>query len=137
MFTKLAAFALITTVALLQDIEIRPKLVAGDKFRLELARVRRDSSQPQMNVASRTPIDVEVLSTDPKGFVLDWAPGDTKFENPQMASDPIVSAIARAEKGIRFKLALSANGEFAGVVNEAEIQPKLQAMVRGIISEFS
>lgn len=141
MFTKLITFTLISllavTQAAAQDIEIQPKLVTGDKFRLDVARVRRDSSRPQMNATGRTVVDVQVISAGPTGWVLDWVPGDTAFDNPQVSQDPLVAAASQASKGMRFRIALGAGGEFSGLLNEAEVRPKLQGMVTAIVSELA
>ena len=137
MLIKLATFTLISLITLQQDIEIRPKLAAGDKFRLDVARVRSDSSRPQMNATGRTPIHVEVISAGATGYVLDWIPGDTEFDNPQLAQDPTIAAVSEVAKGLRYRIGLNADGEFTGLLNEAEIRPKLQTMVAAITKEFS
>ena len=137
MFLKLVSFALLSFVMLMQDIEIRPKLGAGDKFRLELSRTREDSSRPQANATSRTLVDVEVLSADAGGFLLDWIQGETAFDNPLVLQDPAVAAAARAAKGIHFRVSLNADGEFTGLANEAEVRPKLQAMLGAVVEDLA
>ena len=135
--TKLVSLALLALLTVVQDVELRPKLVAGDKFRLDVTRVRRDSSRPQMSAAGRTPVDVQVVSAGPDGFVLDWVPGDTTFDNPQILQDPTVAAASQAAKGMRFRIALSADGEFKGLLNEAEVTAKLQSIMGTIVSELA
>jgi hypothetical protein len=137
MFIKLISFGLITLLAVVQDIEIRPKLVQGDKFRLEVTRVRRDSSRPQMNASGRTVVDAQVVSAGTNGFVLDWIPGETIFDNPQAMQDPTLAAAVQAGKGMRFRIALGPDGEFDRLLNEAEVRPKLQAMVGTIVSDLA
>src|SRR5262245_3916231 len=129
MWTKLVSFTLIGFLTIVQDIEIRPKLVQGDKFKLEVTRIRRDSSRPQMNASGRTIIDVQVVSASADGFVLDWVPGETSFDNPQVMQDPTLAAAVQAAKGTRFRIALGADGDFDRLLNEAEVRPKIQAMV--------
>jgi len=137
MLTRLVPFALISLLPVVQDIEVRPKLVQGDKFRLEVTRIRRDSSRPQMNASGRTLVDAQVVSAGPDGFVLDWLPGDTVYDNPQVMQDPTVAAAVQAGKGMRFRIALSPDGEFDRLLNEAEVRPKIEAMVRTVISQFA
>lgn len=128
---------IVLLTALVQDIEIRPKLVTGDKFRLEVTRTRRDSARPQMAATGRTPVDVQVVSAGAEGFVLDWIPGDTTFDNPQVMQDPNIGAAAQATRGMHFRIALSADGEFDGLLNEAEVVPKLQTIVGGVVGELA
>jgi hypothetical protein len=137
MFTKLVPIALVTLLTVAQDIEIRPKLVAGDRFRLEVARVRRDSARPQANQSGRTIVDVQVVSAAATGYVLDWIPGDTAFDNGTGMQDPTLIAAAQAAKGIRYRIALGSDGEFERLLNEAEVRPKLQAVVDTITSDLA
>ena len=92
MLAKVVSFTLITLLAVVQDIEVRPKLVQGDKFRLEVTRVRRDFSRPQMNASGRTVVDAQVVSAGTDGFVLDWIPGETTLDNPRAMQDPALAA---------------------------------------------
>jgi hypothetical protein len=137
MLTKLVSLTVIAVMTLVQDIELRPKLVTGDTFRLDLIRARRDSSRPQMAAAGRYFVDARVISAGPDGFVVDWVPGDTTFDNPQILQDPTVAAAAQAAKGMRFRLKLGTDGEFDSLLNEAEITPKLQAIVGSIVSDLA
>jgi hypothetical protein len=133
----IAAITLTAVHVSAQDVEIKPQLRAGDEFRLEVTRTREDTSRPQQNGKSRTVVDVRVLSATPAGFVLDWAPGETVLDNPQVAMDPVVMAASRIVSQSVFRLNLSAEGEFAGVANEAEVSPKLQAMLNTIIQSLA
>jgi hypothetical protein len=137
MLTKVASFTLITLLAVVQDIEIQPKLVQGDKFRLEVTRIRRDSSRPQMNASGRTVVDAQVVSVGAEGFVLDWVPGETTFDNPQVLQDPTLAAAVQAAKGMRFRIALGPDGDFDRLLNEAEVRPKIQAIVGPIVSNLA
>ena len=137
MLTKMVSFTLLTLLAVVQDIEVRPKLVQGDKFRLEVTRIRRDSSRPQMNASGRTIVDGQVVSAGADGFVVDWVPGDTTFDNPQVMQDPTLAAAVQAGKGMRFRIALGPDGDFDRLLNEAEIRPKIQAMVGTIVSNLA
>jgi hypothetical protein len=137
MLTKLVSFTLLTLLTVVQDIEIRPKLTQGDKFRLEVTRIRRDSSRPQMNASGRTFVDAQVVSAGADGFVVDWVPGDTIFDNPQVMQDPTLAAAVQAGKGMRFRIALGPDGDFDRLLNEAEVRPKIQAMVGTIVSDLA
>jgi len=127
-----ALLILLPAIVSAQDVEIRPRLTAGDEFRLEVTRVRQNT-RPPTNVTSRTPVTVRVISTAPDGTVLDWTPGDTAFGDPQVARDPVVATMARAVSGIRFRLMLNGDGEFTRLTNEAEVTPKLQAVLDAML----
>src|SRR4029453_7313318 len=78
-----------------QDISIVPTLRAGDSFQLEVIRIRENSAQPQQNGKSTTRVNVLVLSSSADGSVIEWVPGATVFDNPQVALNPLVGSPAQ------------------------------------------
>lgn len=123
--------------ALAQEITIAPRLRAGDAFQLELTRSRENSAQPRQNGQSRTVIDVRVISVGPEGYVLDWVPGETVLDNRQVTENPLFRAAMEAVRDLQLRLTLNAEGEFTGLVNQAEVLPKLQAAVDAIVGGLS
>ena len=138
-FAALLAMALAINAgpAVAQDVTIVPKLRAGQGFQLEVIRTRENSSRSQQNGKARTLVDVRVLSAGPDGFVIEWVPGDTMLDNPQAAPDPIVGVASQALRDIKFRLNLNVDGELTGVANQAEVAPKLKAVVDAIVRELS
>ena len=131
------AVTLISAVASAQDVDIRPQLRAGDDFRLDITRTRENSARPQADNRGRTLVNVRVVSATPKGWVLDWAPGETVLDNPQVAQDPTIAAASEIVRGIVFRLTLNADGEVTGLANQKEIAPKLQAMLNKVVQDLS
>ena len=131
------ALAIDAGPAVAQDVTIIPKLRAGDGFQLQVIRTRENSSRSQQNSKARTLVDVRVVSAGPDGFVIEWVPGDTMLDNPQAAPDPIVGVASQALRDIKFRLNLNVDGELTGVANQAEVAPKLKAVVDAIIRELS
>jgi len=133
---RFAVYLLLSVCALAQEIELRPQLRAGDAFELEYVRAREDSRRPQMSGSSRTPVHVRVLEAGPKGFVLDWRQGATAFDNPEIVKNPIAAAAANAVKDMRLEAVLGPDGAFQRLRNEAEVLPKLQSMLDGMLAAF-
>ena len=131
------AVTLISAVASAQDVDIKPQLRAGDEFRLDITRIRETSARPQADNRGRTLVNVRVVSATPKGWVLDWAPGETVLDNPQAAQDPTIAAAAEIMRGVVFRLTLNADGEVTGLANQKEIAPKLQAMLNKVVQDLS
>ena len=129
-----ALFAAVPASA--QDVTIVPKLRAGDSFQLDVIRIFENSARPEQNGRSTTRVDVRVLSTGAEGFVVEWVPGVTVFDNPQVALNAAVSS-ATALRDMRLELDLSADGELRGVANEVEIAPKLKMAVDGFVNELA
>jgi hypothetical protein len=127
----------IATQAHAQDISIVPTLRAGDSFQLEVIRIRQNSSQPQQNGKSTTRVNVLVLSSSADGSVIEWVPGATVFDNPQVALNPLVGSAAQALRDIRFQLNLNADGELLGMANQAEVAPKLKSVVDAVVRDLA
>jgi hypothetical protein len=120
-----------------QDISIVPTLRAGDSFQLEVIRIRENSAQPQQDGKSTTRVNVLVLSTSAEGAVIEWVPGATVFDNPQVAANPAVGFAAQALRDIRFQLNLNAEGELKGVANQAEVAPKMKTAVDVVVRDLA
>jgi len=118
--------------AFAQEVAITPRLRVGDEFRLEVTRVRTNSSRPQEDGKSTTPIDVRVVAATGGGITLDWTPRTTTFENPQVAENPLLVAASNAVTGMVLRITLDASGRFTDLANEAEVASKLQAAVKVI-----
>lgn len=135
-----AAFVLVAGSASAQQIAIRPALRAGDQFRLEVKRTRHNSSRPDQDSRSTTPVDVRVVSASTEGLTLEWVPGETTFDVKPASLDPLIVAAADVLKGLRLRISLNADGGFAGLMNQSEVAPKLQeaidVMVRGLAARM-
>src|SRR5688500_11562463 len=95
----IAAFLLKAVTSPAPEIAVKRELLANDQFRLEFTRIRENSARPQQNGKSRTLVDVRVISATPQGFEVDWIPGETILDNPQVAKDPLVAAAFDAVRG--------------------------------------
>ena len=120
-----------------QDVSIVPKLRAGDSFQLEVIRIRQNSAQPQQNGKSTTRVNVLVLSSSADGSVIEWVPGATVFDNPEVARDPLLGFASQALRDIRFQLNLNADGELLGMANQAEVAPRLKTVVDAVIRDLA
>ena len=118
-----------------QEVQITPRLVAGQEFRLEVIRSREDLSRPQNNYSSRTRVDVRVVSVGPAGFVIDWKPGLSVLEGSATAMDPVMRVAGKAMGDIALRIALGPDGGFDRVTNESDVIPTLQAVVDMLIRE--
>jgi hypothetical protein len=122
----LAFLTATASAASAQDVEIAPRLRAGDTFRLEVVRARENSQQPHTNGRSTTPIDVRVDSVTETGTTLEWTQGPTTLDNPQLAADPLLAAASDAVRGIKLRITLNADGEYSGLANEVEVAAALR-----------
>jgi len=128
------AVAAIGTSASAQEVTIASRLRAGDEFRLEITRVRTNSSRPQQDAKTSTAIDVRVVSASAESTTLDWTPGATTVEGGQLGQDPLFLAASQVVNGAVLQIKLNTNGQYSGLVNEAEISSKLQRAIDVIVN---
>jgi len=119
-----------------QQIEVAPRLKAGDEFSLNVIHARENSSRPEQNAKSTTTIAVRVLTATPEGLTLAWTPGDSSIDNPQLARDPMITAAMDAVRGVSLHLKLSPDGEYNGLSNENEVVSRLQKAADGMMREL-
>jgi hypothetical protein len=120
-----------------EEVEIVPRLRAGDEFSLEVVHARENSSRPEQNAKSTTPIAVRVLTATPEGSTLEWTPGEPSLDNPQLARDPMFAAAINAVRGVSLQLKLSPDGEFTGLTNQDEVVSRLQAATDVMVRELT
>lgn len=124
--------ALLAVAAAAQAIEIRPRLVAGDVFRIEVSRARQERGRPDANYTIWTPVDVRVIAARHNGFEIEWRPGASVIEK-QAASDAGVIAGSQALSNLSFRVALTADGAFVRLLNEVEVRGQLTAAVGAML----
>ena len=124
----LLALAL-TTQAAGQEILIKPRLAAGDAFKLEVTKSREDAGKPDDNYTTHTPVTVKVLSASKDGFVIEWRPGVVRIEGPGAKIDPALAMAANLVGDATVKFVLGPDGEMEGVENAAELTPKFEMLI--------
>lgn len=120
----LAAAASLSNAA--QSVSLVPKWQPGDKLRYEMVRTRERSqkSEPARKGGARTDFGVEVLSASKTGFVLAWTWGETRIDDPDLASNLAARKMANLMNGVRMILDVDPDGAFRGVQNWEELKEK-------------
>ena len=131
----LAIVLAIASPAPAQELVIVPKLRAGDEFRLQVTRTRESSSRPEQNGTTTTAVVVTVIAASADGTTIEWVPGVTTFSDGRVVQDPVLQLASKAMEGFRLRISLDADGAFAGLANEAEVRPKLQAVIDVIVGD--
>jgi hypothetical protein len=67
---------------------------------------------------------------------VDWIAGATTIDNPEVAQNPLLRAASDAVGGLTLRVRLNAEGEFAGLANEAEVASKLQPAIDIIVGDL-
>lgn len=128
--------ALMLLVPAPQGVAIRPRLGAGDQFRLAVTHTRENIGKPQADYSVTTPVDVRVVSVGADGLLLDWQPRESTLSGPGVKADPGLAIIGKVIGNTSYRLALSRDGEFQRLANEAVVLPKLQQVVDALLAEM-
>ncbi len=126
---------LLAAAHLSQDVAILPRWKQGDKIRLDFAKTKEDSRRPEGNGTSHTPVELEILSADAKGFRVRWRNGATRF--PEGAAvPPILQQLMEKSIAIYTDLQLSPEGEFQAIVNEEEVSRQVTELMHEIVQSM-
>ena len=111
------------------EVEIRWK--HGEKYRYEIVKARRkyEADNLSLNTQSRTPLAIEVLEKTSEGYVLGWTMGETTFDAPEIAANPLAKQMGNLLKGFTILLEIDSNGVITGVQNWKELQEKSDSAV--------
>ena len=131
-----ASLLALAATASAQDILVAPKLRAGDTFKLAISRTRESTPASPQNVKGSTTIDVRVLTVTPEGSTLEWEAGLTAVA-AGVVPDALMSGVSDAVRGMKPVIRLTPDGEVAGLVNEAEVLAKMQAVVEILRRELA
>ncbi len=122
---------LLASLAIPQEITIRPQWKAGDKFEFEHLQTHEEVRRPQSKIASSTPLFLEVAETSAQGHTVRWRYGKTKLPVEREAPP----ALAKAEEmllDLSIEARLGPNGEFQKVSNEAAVAAKFNEVLKAV-----
>jgi hypothetical protein len=116
--------------------EVIPKWNAGDNISLELVKERTDSNQGvvQLEISSRTPVDIRVLEKIDDGYVLQWTFGETVIDSGSTAANPTMDAFLNLGNGMSVEYEVDQWGSPTKVINWEEIKTTMESALNEIIS---
>lgn len=139
MRTFLAFFSILlfwTPVAAGQPVAITPKFTAGQVLLLELKKTREDNRAGRPVGVSTTPVTLRVLKAGANGFVVDWVPSDTQFDDPAQASNPVIQMASKVLKGFHMEAILNSSGAFQRLQNQSSVEAKMQLVVDRLMKQL-
>ena len=114
------------------EVDIVPHWQIGEKRVLELVkgRERREGEQPVLKGTTRTEITILVLDANTDGYVLAWTFGETRFDDPTQANNPLVRAVWNILKGLTVNMSVDSFGSITRVVNWEEMSRATEEPLR-------
>lgn len=110
-----------------QDIEIRPRFVAGDQFTINLTRTVEERREVVRTYAISRAVTVTVASvgTAEKDTVLRWRPGPGHMTGSPEQIGSRMALATLAVSDLDFRVAVNSRGRCVGVTNVFEVTPAL------------
>jgi hypothetical protein len=118
-------------------VELKPRWKPGEKWAYEMTRKQTREADGKVVRASgaRTPVEVEVVAADAKGFVVRWKLGEATPDDPKLADNPLAKAVARLTDGMTVDLEIDADGDLVGVKNWKELQATGKKLQDAVMKE--
>jgi hypothetical protein len=119
-------------------IEIYPCWKAGERHSLEIVKTREKQVNGKVTSTSTARVDVKVsvIQADEDGYVLEWTYGETKFDDPDQANNPLVRSVSKIMQGLVIELQMDAFGPIIGVPNWEEVQKKAEVAMKTVTNEL-
>lgn len=121
---RLALAVLLAFACYAETLRVESRYQPGQVLHLELTKSREDTRVGRA-FATTTPITARVLSVTPAETVIDWVPGETTANPPQILSDPMVGAALSVLRDLHLEVRLDADGAFAGLRNQQQVESRL------------
>ena len=119
-------------------VEVLPHWQKGDKARYQIIKSRRraQGKSVTLNSKTRTELEIEVLSTENDGFVLAWTLGQTQFDDPKQAKNPLIQQMSNLLKDQRIILELDSQAAITGVQNWKDLKKSSAKILNVITAEL-
>ncbi|HUT89475.1 MAG TPA: hypothetical protein VMY37_08265 [Thermoguttaceae bacterium] len=110
----------------------------GQRLQYEIVKSSRKTRGDQVAAkpTTRTDLEIEVLRADSDGYLIAWTQGETRFDDPQMAAQPMVQRMANITRGLRVLLEIDSEANVAGVENWQELKETVGKFIATISDEL-
>ena len=123
---------LVSTSAVAEDsVDLPLRWKVGDKLHYEIVKTRQRRQDTKITVtgATRTDLEIEVVTVDQEGYLVGWTHGETRFDDPRQAANPVVQQMGRLLKDFHILLQLDSKAVIVGVRNWKELKEKSSAIL--------
>ncbi|MCP5003903.1 MAG: hypothetical protein GY941_08130 [Planctomycetes bacterium] len=116
------------------SVELLPHWRKGERQSLELVKTRQriKGNKLVLDSTTRTDFNIEIIEADNKGYLLSWTHGETTFDNPEQANNPIVEQMSNILKGLQIIFEIDSRGYITGVPNWKEMKKKSDKVISAI-----
>ena len=117
------------------EVSIQPVWKIGDKQRYERINIRRRTvnGKETDKSSARGPIDISVVESGEKGFLMRWRIGETTPDDPKAAADPNVRAMSGLVEGLEVDIELDNEATITGVRNWTEMKARAAKIAEAVL----
>lgn len=110
----------------------------GQRLQYEMVRSGRKTrgDEATANATTRTDLEIEVLRADADGYLIAWTHGETRFDDPRAAANPLLQRMANLIRGLRILLEVDAQANVVGVRNWQELKDTIEKILSSISDEL-
>jgi hypothetical protein len=121
------------------SVELLPRWKKGETLRFEVVKSRQRAQGEKVTFtgATRTDVAIEVMSAGKDAFVLGWTWGETKFDDPRQAENPVARTMTNLLKGQRIILEVDSRGVIHGVQNWEALKESSAKFLEALTDELS
>lgn len=110
----------------------------GERLQYEMVKSGRKTRGDEVTAkpTTRTDVEVEVLRADADGYLIAWTHGETRFEDPRAAANPLLQRMANLTRGLRILLEVDAQANVVGVRNWQELKETVEKILSTVSEEM-
>ncbi len=135
LFLLMSALPVALPLLQAQAIPTIPDYPLGKRIDLLLKMQVEEIRDPDKSRAFTTPVSLRVVRKSTAGTTLDWYAEKSTYEDPRVASNPLVSMAEQIFEHLHFLVLLDPEGRYLGISNKQELENKIKEFVLLLIPQ--
>jgi len=134
----LCALILSAPAAAEDSVDLPLRWQVGQRLQYEIVKSGRKTrdGEATLKATTRTDLEIEVLRADADGYLIAWTQGETRFDDPQPAADPMLQRMTNLVRGLRVLLQIDSEANVVGVRNWKELKETIGKILSTVTDEL-
>ena len=120
------------------SVDLPLRWEVGQRLQYEIVKTNRKTRDGKgtFKATTRTDLEIEVLRADADGYLIAWTQGETRFDDPQPAADPMLQRMTNLVRGLRVLLEIDSGANVVGVRNWEELKETVGKILATVSDEL-
>jgi len=120
------------------SVDLPLRWQVGERLQYEIVKSGRKTrdGEATLKATTRTDLEIEVLRADADGYLIAWTQGETRFDDPQPAADPMLQRMTNLVRGLRVLLQIDSEANVVGVRNWKELKETIGKILSTVTDEL-